>query len=288
MSHSKLLAVCVVFSLLAGAPFVADSFADTEESESIYGNGVHAFFDRDYEEAVNILSKVEELKTEDPRPYYFLGLAYLRQKKTEQADKYFKKAAQLEFGGRALRDYAVSESLRRIQGEERLRLEKIRAEERINARLREQRLQEARYGQKNATAREELLQSTAQNQNGDAPTLQPTEDGFGNNAFGVKPIDPTNTSEENVIARKTGANPFGGVTISDEPEVVAVPTERTSEPVVTRTERTFVNTGVPPAQQETTVTLPTGPSPVQQGMGDAARQFGKALGGLFSKKANAE
>jgi tetratricopeptide (TPR) repeat protein len=160
--HLSVFALCV---LLGGTVFAGDStiYADStivaDESVSLYGNGVHAFFDRHYGEAVKILSKAEEIKSEDPRAYYFLGLAYLRQKKTERAERYFKKAAQLEFNGRALRDYAVSESLRRIQGAERMRIEKIRNEERINARIKAQRQLELRYGKENAAAQDDLLQS---------------------------------------------------------------------------------------------------------------------------------
>ena len=256
--------------------FATDFTAVVDESDSIYGRGVHAFFDRNYDEAVEILSKAEEAKYNDPRAYYFLGLAYLRQKKTEQADRYFKKAAQLEFSERTLRNYAVSESLRRIQGEERQRVEKIRIEERTNAQIREQVSQEMRYGKENVTGENPVV-------------LQQTESGLDNNPFGVKPMNPLNTSVENVVITRTETNSFGGVMagISAEPVQVSAPTvRRAKEPAVVRSERTFVNTNVPTAQQDT---RPAGnQTAIGVGMSGTARQLGKTLGTMFSRKANAE
>ena len=273
MSHSKIPPVIILCCLLGRAVFAADSVAVVDESDSIYGRGVHAFFDRDYDEAIKVLSKAEEIKFNDPRPYYFLGLAYLRQKKTEQANRYFKQAAQLEFNGRTLRDYAVSESLRRIQGDERQRIEKIRTDERMNAQIREQVLHEKRYGKENVVGE-------------NLPALQQTENNFVNNPFGVKPMDPLNTSEESIVITRTDTNPFGGVVagIGLAPERAPVQTvQKTNEPTAVRTDRTFVNTNIPTLQQETARQSVTGTS-----MSDTARQLGKALGSIFSRKTNAE
>ena len=277
MSHFRILPIIVLCFLQGGVTLAADSAVVVDESDSLYGQGVHAFFDSNYEAAVKILSKAEEMKINDPRPYYFLGLAYLRQKKTERANQYFKKAAQQEFSDRTLRDYAVSESLRRIQGEERQRIEKIRLEERTNAQIREQTLQEMRYG-KETVPRENLA------------TLQQTENDLGNNAFGVKPMNPLNKSEETAVITRTGTNPFGGVvaSISSEPEQISAPTvPRTREPTVVRQERTFVNPNVSAIQQESA--RPAGnQTAAGSSMSGAARQLGKALGSIFSKKVNGE
>ena len=290
MSNSKLLSVIVFCSLVGRTVFAMDSLVVTDESDYIYGKGVHAFFDRDYEESIAILSKAEEIKNNDPRSYYFLGLAYLRQKKAEQADQYFKKAAQLEYNGRGLRDYAVSESLRRIQGEERLRIEKIRTEERANAQIREQRFRELRYGRENAADRENLQQLLTQNKKDDVIAIQQTVEDSDNNAFGIQPIDPINTREENIIARRTDVNPFGGIDVGsnvESKEVSASATPRNKEPAaVPRTERTFVNTDVLAVQQEVRPTEhQVAPS---TSMSSVARQLGKTLGTMFSRKANTE
>ena len=181
----------IFFGLLFAAVPVAD------EVDHIYGKGVHAFFDQNYGEAVAILSQADELRSNDPRTYYFMGLAYLRQKKNELADQSFKKAAVLEFSGRSIRDYSVSESLRRIQGTERLHIEQIRSEERINAQKREQQIREARYGADNAVSREALRRSVALDQNEDLSTiLKNMADDLGDNTFVLKPLNPVVSPEE--------------------------------------------------------------------------------------------
>ena len=275
MNNSKLLpsaSFCVLFVcfLVTGGVLVADSFV-TDESDIIYGKGVHAFFDRHYEEAVTILSETEKLESADPRPYYFLGLAYLRQKKSERADHYFKKAAELEYSGRAARDYAIAESLRRIQGDERQRIEKIRAEERNNAQKREQRLQEIRYGRENIAGRELLRQPSPSNKQEDLAVLQKVADSFGENAFGAKPIDPTQTSGEVIARRRTESNPFGEIVTNVDtlPEIIDV--------------RPAGRANVPGRRQENLDTqTAVHVNPLRGSQAVAARELGKGLRALFS------
>ena len=290
MSTAKLAFVTVFCLLLSGIALIASTVTVTEDSERIYGQGVHAFFDRDYEGAVTILLKIDDIKSADPRPYYFLGLAYLRQEKTEQADQYFKKAAQLEYSGRAARDYGVAESLRRIQGEERLRIEKIRSEERTNAQIREQQFREARYGKENADDRESLRQIAPQHQKEDLAVLQKMAGNFGGNAFGVKPIDPINTTEESVVIHRRETNPLGEVTttVSEATTISVSPDPIISTPTTpSRTERQFVNPDVPVAvrtQTQSGATL----SPVRSAQAAAAKEFGKGLGAWVSRLGSAE
>ena len=297
MSNSQFLSVTIC-CLLVGAVFSTDALAATDESDYLYGEGVHAFFDHNYEGAVTVLLKAEELKSDDPRPYYFLGLVYLHQNKTDQADQYFKKAAQMEYGGRSLRDYAVSEALRRIQGEERLRIEKIRAEERISARANEQRLQEMRYGNETAVARTRLLQTTSQTQNTDAAAPQRKIDVAAENPFGVKPIDPLNTTEDVITTRTTPANPFGMIDANaGEEPVIFVPTTQVSRtPAVVRPERTFVNPDVQGPVQKTITDEQESAQGIdiniirnmQTEAAKQVKQVGRTWGALFSKKTKEE
>lgn len=285
MSNSKLLLIVIFCSLLGGVVLVADIFTVTEESDIIYGKGVHAFFDRNYEEAITILSAAEKKESNDPRSYYFLGLAYLRQKKSEQADQYFEKAAQLEYSGRTLRDYEVSESLRRIQGNERMRIEKIRTAERINAQKREQRLMEIRYGKETATDRESLQQLSPQNQREeDLAVLQKMTESFGENTFGVQPIDPTNTLEKNLVKRKSESNPFGEVVVN-VPEIIE------PKPTTDRIDRTdsnrdtTVNINIPAKNRENVgKQAALSVSPIRSAQATAVKELGRGLGVLFSKK----
>ena len=272
MNSSKFFLLTAFCFLFGGTVLIASTFV-TDESDIIYGKGVHAFFDRNYEEAITILTEVEKLDSADPRPYYFLGLAHLRQKNSDRADHYLEKAAKLEYSGRAMRDYAVSESLRRIQGEERQRLEKIRAEERVNAQQREQRLAEIRYGGDNAAAREALRQAVPSNRKEDLAALQKIAETFGDNAFGARAIDPAHTSEQIVTASRSGNNPFGGITTREDtlPEIVAI------RPVA---ERANV-----PARRQENVADSSGASPIRSVQTFAARGFGGTLRALLSNVA---
>ena len=295
MNNLQFPSAIVLCLLFANLTFSFDSPFITDESDNILGKGVHAFFDRNYEEAVKIMSKAEELDVEDPRPYYFLGLAFLRQKENEKAEQYLRKAAQLEFNGHALRDYAVSEALRRIQGTERMRIEMIRSEERTNARIREQRVREARYGIENAAARDTLRQSLSANQKDDLLDLQDDIDELGDNVFGLRQIDPFGTQESGVregsiAARRTDGNPFGTVTVSttelpptDVPEVAAAPSF--SRPVANSGRRTFVNVDVAPMGRSAGS---GGDSMdfIRSAQTEAARQAGRMLGAFFTGKSN--
>jgi len=274
MNNSRLLPIAAFCFLFGGVVLVADTFV-TDESDIIYGKGVHAFFDRNYEGAITILSDAEKLDSADPRPYYFLGLAYLRQQKTDRADHYFEKAAELEYGGRAARDYAVAESLRRIQGDERLRIEKIRAEERVNAQKREQRQMEIRYGKENVANRELLRQPSSQNRKEDLAVLQKIAESFGDNVFGAKPIDPINTSEEIVVKRKSENNPFGEIVANVDklPETIEI------KPAANRL----------PARRQENVGAQAAPAvnPVVGAQATAAKTFGRGLRAFFVNTANA-
>ena len=291
MSNSKLLLMTVFCFLLGGVLFGASTFTVTDDSDYIYGKGVHAFFDRDYKGAVTILLQAEEIKSIDPRPFYFLGLACLRQGKTEEADQYFKQAAQLEFSGRGARDYGVAESLRRIQGKDRQRIEKIRSEERTNARIREQQHQEARFGSENAADRESLRRLTPQNQREDLAMLQRTAENFGDNPFGVRPMDPMNSAERNVIVRREETNPFGdvaAVTVSETPVMPAPAPSTGSTPVTpARPERQFINPNVPVVEQERAQSG-LNISPVRSAQAAAAKELGRGLGALFVRRGNSE
>jgi len=313
MSHFKLLSAILFGVLLGSAPLTANPFLITEESDYIYGQGVHAFFDNNYEKAITILSRAEAINTEDPRPYYFLGLAYLRQQQTEKADEYFTKAAELEYSGRALRDYAVSESLRRIQGEERLRLQNIRNDERAKARIREQRIREARYGIDTAAAREALRDSLPQVSYEDAAALREVNE-LGGNAFAVNPMNPIGPAEENIVVRRADtADTFGGIaanvgvppdaseaaqpSLADLLSAVDVPERRNPADMVagTGTGRAATATGrMEPAVEEplgfpgmmapmgvSSLVISPSSTLIQSG---APKQLGRALGTLFSSQ----
>lgn len=90
----------------------------------LYGRGVHAYFSRDYRQAYELLTEAIRNQTNDPRVYYFRGLALRRLGRPDEAREDFQKGAELELtGGEA---YPVARALERVQGTERAVLEEQR------------------------------------------------------------------------------------------------------------------------------------------------------------------
>lgn len=148
-----LLAGCLVDQTVSGGVF-----DDANRAETLYGQGVHAFFGNDYREAADLLSEVEKLQSQDPRPYYFLALAHARLGQKDKADQYFQKAARLEWDSRSARDYNVSEALRRVQGRERLAIENYRTQARAEWLKEEKRRQEIKFGAEKEKDRQVIAQ----------------------------------------------------------------------------------------------------------------------------------
>ncbi|MEI7781972.1 MAG: hypothetical protein WCJ18_08635 [Planctomycetota bacterium] len=96
-----------------------------------YGNGVHAYHAGDYQCSYDELTGVIEAGSNDPRAFYFRGLAALKLGRTDEAEADFRQGANLEADGVGGR--AVSRALERVQGGDRLKLEHFRAEARVSA-----------------------------------------------------------------------------------------------------------------------------------------------------------
>ena len=112
----------------------------------VYGGGVQAYFNGEYEKAHALLSQAISLKTPDPRCYYFRGLANTKLGKAEEAAADFKKGARLEAldaGG----NYPVSKALIRIQGQTRQLIEISRRQAKIDLKALQEERQRVRYEQ---------------------------------------------------------------------------------------------------------------------------------------------
>lgn len=94
-----------------------------------FGAGVHAYFSGDFARSYDDMTAVIEAGAEDPRALYFRGLAALRMGRLDEAEADFSTGADLE--ARALGNWRVSSSLERVQGSERLRLERHRVRARV-------------------------------------------------------------------------------------------------------------------------------------------------------------
>ena len=124
----------------AMAPLAADEGA----FDKMYGKGVHAFFSNDYAKAHDCLSRAISAESNDPRCFYFRGLAYLELGRESEARCDFTKAADIEAGD-AYKFFNVSKALERVQGKSRSILEQYRAKARLRAAARAAKLRRARY-----------------------------------------------------------------------------------------------------------------------------------------------
>ena len=108
-----------------------------------YGSGVHAYFSNDYQRAYDDLTQAVEAGTQDPRAYYFRGLAARKLGRLDEAEADFSTASEREAEGTGA--WPVSRSLERVQGPDRLALERYRIRARVAAFQRDQAAIERRY-----------------------------------------------------------------------------------------------------------------------------------------------
>ncbi len=92
----------------------------------MYGSGVHAYFGQDFVKAHESLTSAIDGKTQDPRAYYFRGLALLKLGRPQEAESDFQRGAKLESAIDPSRAYNIARALERIQGSDRAMLEKFR------------------------------------------------------------------------------------------------------------------------------------------------------------------
>jgi len=115
---------------LAAALAVAQ---DSAVLDDLYGRGVHAYFSRDSRTAVALLSEAIANGSQDPRAYYYRGLALRTLGREEDAALDFKEGAKLEQTGDIVTD-VISKSLERVQGGVRMQLEAYRRLARLQTR----------------------------------------------------------------------------------------------------------------------------------------------------------
>ena len=111
---------------------VAHAAVPTIESLALsatYGDAVHAYFAGDYQRAYDDLSQVVEAGTIDPRVYYFRGLASRKLGRLDEAEADFTTGATHEAEGTG--SWPVARSLERVQGCDRLALERHRTRARV-------------------------------------------------------------------------------------------------------------------------------------------------------------
>lgn len=109
------------------------------------GSGIHAYYSGDFARSYDDLTNAVEAGASDARAYYFRGLSSLRLGRTMEAEADFRLGAEREASeGSVLR---VSRSLERVQGHDRLVLERHRARARLASLAREREAVGRRYSQ---------------------------------------------------------------------------------------------------------------------------------------------
>ncbi|MFM7137880.1 MAG: hypothetical protein ACKO1M_12565 [Planctomycetota bacterium] len=121
-----------------------------------YGAGVHAYFSGDAQRAYDDLTQAIEAGTSDPRAWYFRGLAALKLGRLDEAEADFSTASTRET--EATGDWAVSRSLERVQGHDRLALERHRVRARVAGYEQRRQAVERRYSQIESRQTEMLRQ----------------------------------------------------------------------------------------------------------------------------------
>ena len=118
-----------IFAILILCAVCQASRAEDPAVAAAYGTGVHRYYDGQFQQSFDTLGRVVAIGTNDPRVYYFRGLAALRLGRRDEAIADFSEGADLETAGWSMR--TVSRSLERVQGPDRLLLERSRSKARL-------------------------------------------------------------------------------------------------------------------------------------------------------------
>ena len=110
-----------------------------------YGRGVHAYFCGLNDEAIKYLTMAIDNGIQDPRAYYFRGIAAFSAGRLAEAEADWQLGAELEASGRT--NTEIGRSLARFQGTGRLQLERIRQTAQLNALAAAQERSRERYGE---------------------------------------------------------------------------------------------------------------------------------------------
>lgn len=123
------MVIAAVFATLMGAGAVSAAGPESPAVTRMLGSGVHAYFSGDFLRSYEDLSAAVEAGSQDPRVLYFRGLSALRLGRFDEAEADFSRGADLEADTSA--NWPVPQALERVQGCDRLRLERHRARARV-------------------------------------------------------------------------------------------------------------------------------------------------------------
>jgi tetratricopeptide (TPR) repeat protein len=130
-SWARLGSTCLLVAsgLLTTPACGEEAMSEVSALARAYGVGVHAYFANDFQRAYDDLTQAIEGGSRDPRAWYFRGLAARKLGRLDEAEADFSTAAERETMAAA--DWPVSRSLERVQGSDRLALERHRIRGRV-------------------------------------------------------------------------------------------------------------------------------------------------------------
>lgn len=138
--------LAITIAVVNGTPAKAQLLGEEPLAvRNAIGDGIHAYHAGDFDRAYDALTNAIEAGSDDPRSYYYRGLAALRLGRQNEAEADFTTGADRELATGSMR--RVSQSLERVQGADRLSLERHRARARLGSL---QRSREA-YGRRYST-----------------------------------------------------------------------------------------------------------------------------------------
>lgn len=150
MFRKLTLASCIVIAASALIGTTSSVSAADAVLDEFYGRGVHRYFAGDYQSAYEMLSSAIENGSQDPRAFYFRGLALIATGRIDEAASDWSVGARYEAQGTF--DLSVGRSLARIQGPARVALEQMRQRARLEARKETMLRDKARYAPQSGIA----------------------------------------------------------------------------------------------------------------------------------------
>ena len=215
-------ALSLVFAALAWGVIPSGSAsAQTAILAEMYGRGVHAYYCGLTDEATQYLTMAIDNGIQDPRAYYFRGIAAYTAGRTQEAEADWQLGAELEASGRT--NAAIGRSLARFQGVGRLRLEEIRQTAQLNALAAAMERSKQRYGELGAADPAAVAPAAPPAAITPPPIPPDTENPFADDLAEGQPnlaapdalegamSDPfADEVDPNAPAAPAGADPFGG------------------------------------------------------------------------------
>lgn len=221
LRHAGRLLATALLVAVASGPSAAQPSVDSVPTLAVYGSGVHSFFAGQLARSYDDLTNAIEAGSSDPRVYYFRGLAALRMGRTDEAEADFSKGAELESDPEKVIVVDVARALERVQGPERMQLERHRTRARVVSQQQSRRARQKRYLDMEE-AQEEVLRGP---QGGGDDIGRQVEE------FGGKPMPDLKPAEDRVELPEPGNDRGSAGQVDDAMERESPEPAAPAEPV---------------------------------------------------------